>query len=453
MDIMLLGGGVGDMTKTSPRQLFDQLDDTEFSFYVTDGGTRVPLRGLGITLTGFSGDVAWSTETVTFLAYSRASASGGIELLAVGGASASSEAESLLLITLENALVGRISAKYAWQVDPQYDVPPPGVVQDVYVVSNGATTTFSASKVEASAGGALKKISLSANAMAEHQAVFSREFENAILGRWQSELPERIIRRGEPVIIDFADGASHVFRPDGGAPAQLVLTQVDARNRVVDLEFGGTKAEAVPVGSFTHLNKWMAIQLVGILPPSAPGNASQLEVMLHSIDRKLAPTLGVDVGFSTYARQEDSRILLDEARLISGGDDPAYEFEFVLRNESDSAASITEIRATFDPDSRGRLSTVRRLEGTYVTLVAKDLDASTTGPDRKRQASAWYPNPDGQRLIVVSPTVEFVAAKSGRTIVLRIEFAPGAIEWPPSSVDLELTCNGMQTVQAGRVSL
>lgn len=452
LELVLLGGGVGDTTNLSPEQVFENIKGSEFSFYVNEEGTRVPVDGLGVTVVGYSGDPEWAPADVDFLLLRKVSADGSISLLPIASIEASTEESDLVRVSMKGARMARVSARLQWDVDPQFYATPPGVLQDVYVVSSATVTTITTSTVKGGLKVNVDDVAAQANIEESTAAAFHRAYSNAILGRWQTKLPEEILGTTPIATIDLVKGAAHTFQLPGNRPVQFRITSVDAAQELVSFRFGDTEHTDVPIGQFRALNDWAGVRLVSLIPPPEQGKAPRMTLVVHTIDRAKASGASVTVRFVApppNLRIDNThrlRVEPTEAGKV------AYGFEFLLRNPGSSVATVSEVRAVLNPHDPGAFASIERVSGAYITFVDRDLNSTTKSDARQYIGRAWYPSPDGSRMIVISPTTESVPGNTAQTLLLIVEFDQSALRRPISSVEFSLSVNGGAVVDSGRVS-
>ena len=123
-----------------------------------------------------------------------------------------------------------------------------------------------------------------------------------------------------------------------------------------------------------------------------------------------------------------------------------FRFDLTLRNSSDRPVTVTNITITFDPDDRGFLSSVIEVSNTYLVVLKTDGPGTVTSRAGEDVVYAWYPNPDGNALIVKTPLQQALTPLSTDRFVVEINFPTGyRFRGPMLKAKLSLTWNGKET--------
>lgn len=154
------------------------------------------------------------------------------------------------------------------------------------------------------------------------------------------------------------------------------------------------------------------------------------------------------LGVAGPARAETVVAAVDGFQKRADSTPHKFRFDLVLRNSSDKPVTVTSMTVTFDPNERGFLSELIEVSNTYVVML--DSSGSGTVSDRTGDAAAraWYPNPDGQVLIVKTPLQQVLRPLSTDRFIVEVRF-PDTFRFkgPMRTAKLSLTWNGKETAE------
>ncbi len=125
-----------------------------------------------------------------------------------------------------------------------------------------------------------------------------------------------------------------------------------------------------------------------------------------------------------------------------------YRFDLTLRNSANAPATVTAVTVTFDPDEPGFLAETLKVSNTYVVLLNADGTGKVGSDAGEAPAQAWYPNPDGQVLIVKAPLSQSLGPLATDRFVVDIRFPEAFVfRGPMKKAKLTLIWNGAQTLE------
>lgn len=296
LDLCLLGGGIGDTKDAAIPVLFKRLKEAgAFDSYVDASGTRVPIRGMSISVAGDQSDLDWSAPSeLSFLLWKVWDGSGNVSLLPYMAIDTTFVKKELVAITLKGARIARLTPKYEWAIDPEFYMTPPGVIQDLYVTDFASVTSYSESAVRVGATGQYESVGVGLKSASASGALFNRQYKNSILGTWRTGLPSQVLQSVTRQ-CDFSQGANCNLDIPGGAAVQFHILDCDMGAQTVDFRVGSRRFDKVRVGAFRLLNDFVSVRLVSLDDPAKPGGTRQLTIQLSAVDRDAASKISVTV--------------------------------------------------------------------------------------------------------------------------------------------------------------
>jgi len=201
-------------------------------------------------------------------------------------------------------------------------------------------------------------------------------------------------------------------------------------------------------------HRWLAVILfVGAVVIAIGAFSDALLKIGDLFDRGPPPNTTAPTAAEEKPNQDppiQETVSIDAVTKVIQSDTNDVAFDVTVRNATKSPVAITETRFDFDEHLSGVLSSVQDVSGVYVVSIDKS-GAVVDAPTGKHEAYAWYPNPDGKRMIVKSPLAQTVAPNTVDRF--RLVFSGGGIIGPLERVRVALTYNGDESVRKRGIAL
>ena len=306
-EVAPLGGGVKVDTASEDEIERAVLESGIFEYFPQPDGTRVPLLGLRIKPVGLRERLGKTTSQMRFRLLKTSMANGAMSLSSTIGGNAGGSHSEAIYVTIENGKFFRASPRYVWRINPQSFKPPPGVIQDLFIVSDGLASTVAGANASADFTASDKNgRRLKADLEDRVRQEFFRQYSNAVIGQWTTELSGEILTR-DVRDVELAKGSTLDFEFEG---AILQFAIIDNSDEWVSFRIGDAREDKLPIGSYATFEDY-ALRLIGTYD-----QGRLLKVELCAIDSDVRARIGVEVEFEIPTpHRHDSVECCDEQQI------------------------------------------------------------------------------------------------------------------------------------------
>lgn len=275
-------------------------DSNYFTYFTDKEGNKIPIVDqYKLRILDFSKSPDWAEMDMNVTFRKVTTQSGEVKLVPFGDGKADAASQQLVSLKIRGKML-RITPKYAWDIDPNFFRTPPGVLQDIYLATDAKVEASSMRTVHANAVGKYESVGAYGKIESETAAALSRSYKNAILGTWETSIPEGLVKKAEVCEIPYATGQQIDVREGGDSFPFRIL---DAGENSVTFTFADQEYRDVPVNGYRLYGEYAALCLKGF----SEGPTRRLRVQFCTLDGKKLAKLGVVAKFRNPAPMSPTR--------------------------------------------------------------------------------------------------------------------------------------------------